>query len=83
MRRLGGHLNPKVLKDSALFGRVIVRLKDWDPATPSGYKPAWAFKSACWDYAKLAQSYKDKLLNPMQDMASQLQIPEYKTAAGW
>lgn len=77
---LGDEVNTQMPKDPALYARVTARLKGWDPATGPGYQPRWKYRSACGDYAKTAQEHKDKLLKPMEDMGSLLQIPEYKNA---
>jgi hypothetical protein len=77
---IGEEVNPKLTRQPALYAQVVERLQGWDPSTVAGYDPGWKYKSACNNYAQLAESYKTRLVKPIKELAMLLQIPEYKRA---
>jgi hypothetical protein len=77
-QQLGAEINPAIMREPAMFAKVVTRVQGWKPMTPAGYNPGWEYtevKEA--DGQRQFTANRDAFIRQFGGLSTLLNDPEY------
>lgn len=79
--QLGAEINPAVMREPAVFAKVVTRVSAWTPSMPSGYTPGWEYTSVKEADGKRAfAEHRAGFVKQFGGLSTLLNDPEYFAA---